>query len=458
MCCHEKSKTERVSKVAFWGKKNREIKTREDRNHTGPFRRLWRKIRSIDWSNPVNKWKLLFAGLVACIVIFGGGYGVLSFTNSPSFCKSCHEMTPEYSTYTATAHSQIQCVQCHIKPGFTTMILHKMKSLKEVYYHITGVPNQIVQTEDEAVSNQNCLQCHSTNRVVTASGDLKVDHNKHIKEGIPCITCHSGVVHAKIAARKLNVGDDRELWKKPGAQKLIEEKYLRPNMGTCIDCHNKVNNGEKPWKDIHYSLPENPEETASAKEKAQSTETANTNTKKSTQQVILEGINVHSTGSKTKISMACSTCHRDTGIPKDHRAKNWNNMHGETAVKELNKCLSCHQDSKWVKDISKQDIMTLLQFNGESKKYVANLTTAKKAARNSTFCNTCHAQRPKGHLTSDKWLTAHASKAQTTAQKAECLVCHDRTKPKKTGTTGTAPTDVYCQNCHRTGFKGESNL
>ena len=164
--------------MAFWGKKKeKETETREERKKPGLIRRLWRKFRAIDWKNPVNRWKLLFASLVAMIVVFGGGYGVIAFTNSPTFCHSCHEMAPEYATYTNSAHNQISCVQCHIKPGMTNMLTHKVKSLKEVYYHVTGIPEQIVQTDDEAISNENCLQCHSQNRLVTASGDLKVNHD-----------------------------------------------------------------------------------------------------------------------------------------------------------------------------------------------------------------------------------------------------------------------------------------
>lgn len=144
-------------------------------------------------------------------------------TNSPTFCASCHEMAPEYSTFTASAHNQISCVQCHIKPGFTNMITHKMKSVKEVYYHVTGVPEQIVQTEEEAVSNENCLQCHSKNRLVTASGDLKVNHKGHIEKDIPCITCHAGVVHAKMATRGINVEEVRGEWTKESAEKLMEK-------------------------------------------------------------------------------------------------------------------------------------------------------------------------------------------------------------------------------------------
>jgi cytochrome c-type protein NapC len=148
------------------------------------------------------------------------------------------------------------------------MLTHKVKSVKELYYHFTTVPNQIVQTTEEEISNQNCFQCHSKNRLVTASGDLKVNHKGHINEGIPCVTCHSGVVHAKISARDLNLAKDRSDWTDKNAEKLIEEKYLRPNMGTCIDCHDKVNKGEKPWLDPAYSVPPNPEEARKSKETA----------------------------------------------------------------------------------------------------------------------------------------------------------------------------------------------
>ena len=308
-------------------------------------------------------------------------------TNSPSFCSSCHEMAPEYSTYTASAHSQISCVQCHIKPGVVNMLTHKMKSVKEVILSLyDGCQIKLSKHEEEAVSNQNCLQCHSTNRLVTASNDLKVDHKKHIDEGIPCITCHSGVVHAKMAARELNVGDDRANWtNSKNAQKMIEEKYLRPNMGTCIDCHDKVNKGEKPWKDAAYNVPANPEE----KGKENSTEKTSP---KETQQVILEGIN--SNTSKLKVSMACNSCHQDMGIPKDHQTADFTNNHTTAAVDHLDQCLNCHQDSKWTKDISKQDIMTLLKYGDSSNKpmtkYVPSLDTAKAEAKNNTFCNTCH--------------------------------------------------------------------
>ncbi len=460
--------------MAIWGKKKHkdtEPESRENRKKSGPIRRLWHKFRNIDWKNPVNRWKLLFVSLVACIVVFGGGYGVISFTNSPTFCSSCHEMAPEYSTFTASAHNNISCVQCHIKPGTISMLTHKMKSMKEVYYHITGVPKQIVQTEEEAISNENCLQCHSKNRLVTASGDLKVNHKGHIEEDIPCITCHAGVVHAKIVARGINTEDVRGHYNEESAQKIMEKKYMDPNMGTCIDCHDKVNNGEKPWKEAAYSVPPNPEEVEkkleeNKKTSGESAATEETNKEETeaalaehdqkTQDIILQAIGKQQ--KDVKLSMACETCHKKIKVPKNHKVAGWDGNHGGTAIQELNKCVDCHQDSKWIKEIPKEDIISILKMKEQetkTAKYTPNITVVKDQSRVNKFCSACHGNRPPGHMESDQWLTAHADKAQTGDQKAQCFVCHDREKPKEGSTDVKAPTDVYCQYCHRTGFKSD---
>lgn len=473
----------RVRKMAFWGKKKKETDpdAREDRKKVGLFRRLWQKVRNIDWKDPVTRWKVMFISLIGLIVIGGGSYGALAITNSPAFCSSCHEMAPEYSTFTASAHNNITCVQCHIKPGTINMLTHKVKSLKEVYYHVTGVPEQIVQTEDEVVSNENCMQCHSKNRLVTASGDLKVNHKGHIEEGIPCISCHAGVVHAKMAARGINTEEVRGEYTKETAEKIMEKKYLRPNMGTCIDCHDKVNNGEKPWEDVAYLVPPNPEEVEKKIDESKKegvSEPAATETKtesavegtagsgtaedlakvheEKTQDLILQAIGKQQ--KDVKISMACETCHRKVKVPKSHKEEGWNQAHGGTAIQELDKCVNCHQDSKWIREIPKEDIISLLKMKSaenSSHKYTANLTVVKDQSRVNNFCSACHGKRPAGHLESDQWLTAHASKAKTADQKAECFVCHDREKPVEGSTTVKAPTDVYCQYCHRTGFKDD---
>ncbi|ALC88788.1 cytochrome C [Bacillus sp. FJAT-18017] len=467
--------------MAFWRKSKNtetispETETREGKKKVGLIRGLWRKFKNIDWKNPVNKWKLGFVLMFALIAMSGTVYGAIAFTSNPSFCASCHEMAPEYQTFKASAHSEIKCTQCHIEPGAKNMVLHKIESMKEVYYHVVGPPDPIVQTVP--VMKVNCGQCHSDNRLVTATGDLKVNHKGHVKEGVPCITCHAGVAHGKVVDRGINGSETYDFWTEENVDKLMTKEYINPNMGTCIDCHDKVNKGQKPWENIAYSLPVNTHGTNADKEGGHGAETAVATekghgeeagaepheasvsgiqgaheTEKKTQDIILQALGKQK--KDVKLSMECFTCHKEIAVPKNHDSKNWDQSHGGTALKELNNCINCHQDSKWIRDIAKQDIKTLINDHGKEDKYVPNIKTVKDESRESAFCSTCHAERPAGHVDSDTWLTKHASKAQSKEDKASCYVCHDKEKPEDI-TKSTAPTDVYCQYCHRTGFKDE---
>lgn len=448
--------------MAFWRRNKTEEVSREKK--PGFIRRMWFKFRGIDWKNPINRWKLLFSVLFFIVAMFGTGYGAIAFTSTPSFCKTCHEMAPEHVTFEASAHNQIKCTQCHIEPGPVNMVTHKIHSLKEVYYHIVGPPDPIVQTMP--VKNVNCVQCHSENRLVSATGDLIVNHQEHIIDaGIPCITCHSGVVHAKAVERGINHKKDLDYWTMENADKLISKKYTSPNMGTCIDCHNKVNNGEKPWEDIAYSLPENTQGNSKGKETEEhGSETATTEVhneaseeeqKQAAQDIILQAVGKQK--KDVKLSMECSTCHQEIATPKNHDRNKWDQSHGDVAFQELDKCMNCHEDSKWIKKLPKENVVDLINAK-EPEKYKSDITVVKNHSRENDFCSTCHTERPEGHVESDEWLTGHASKAKSAEDKAECYVCHDLEKPKPGSEEPPAPTDVYCEFCHRTGFKDEKKL
>jgi nitrate/TMAO reductase-like tetraheme cytochrome c subunit len=440
--------------MAFW-RKNK--KGPPSDNPEAKKRGLWQKIKNIDWQNPVNRWKLL----VFVILVFFGGVGfvggAIAFTNNPSFCAACHEMAPESVTFQASAHNKIQCVQCHIAPGTVEMVTHKIGSLKEVYYHIVGPPDPIVQTI--GVLNENCEQCHSENREISPHGDLIVEHGKHVEEGIPCITCHSGVAHAKIVERGINDSSTYDKWTMENADKLMGKENMNPNMGTCIDCHNQVNQGKRPWKDPQYSLPENPHKEGEGKKEDVKTEKAEKAKEKkeekiNRQKLVLDEISGQKTG--VKLSMECSTCHKEITTPSNHANADWGQNHGDAAFEQLDQCMNCHKDAKWFKVLGKQNIDELLKGTGEQEKYTKSITVVKNAARNNEFCASCHEKRPESHVDSYKWLTdAHADNARTNEEKARCFVCHDREKVEKSTDDARAKNDVYCQYCHRTGFKGE---
>jgi nitrate/TMAO reductase-like tetraheme cytochrome c subunit len=442
--------------MAFW---KREKKSPPPENPEGKKPSLWRKFRNIDWKNPVNRWKLLVVLLF--VFIFGLGFvgGAIAYTNNPSFCSLCHEMAPEHVTFEKSSHSEITCVQCHIKPGNVNMVLHKVESLKEVYYHIVGPPDPIVQTV--AVLDENCLQCHSEQRDVSPTGDLIVAHNDHIKEGISCITCHSGVAHAKAVERGINDSSTYDSWTLANSDKLMGKENMNPNMGTCVDCHTQVNEGKKPWKDPTYALPENPNEGHGKKDEEKVAKAEDKKDKKeektNPQTLVLKKVSKQMTD--VKLSMECSTCHKEIATPQDHTNGDWSQNHGDSATQNLDQCINCHKDSKWIKVLGKEDIKELLRGSTKEESYTPNVTVVKKEARENQYCKSCHEKRPESHVDSYTWLTdAHADNARTNEAKAKCFVCHDRDKVEKSTDDVKAQNDVYCQYCHRTGFKGEEAL
>jgi nitrate/TMAO reductase-like tetraheme cytochrome c subunit len=390
--------------------------------------------------------------------VLGVLFGVNSYISTPSFCSTCHELAPEYITYQASDHNQIKCVQCHSKPGAKNSVLYQVNLLKEVYSHLTGSPKQIVLTTP--VPSENCEQCHSKNRLVTATGDLKVNHKGHIERGIPCTTCHRGVAHAKIVERGINNSNTYADWTEKNANKLIEEKFVKPNMGTCIDCHEQVNQGKQPWKNTAYSLPKT--NTGKKQKEASATFGDTPEMKagilarelpKNKQKTILEAIGKQQTD--VKISMECFTCHQQIKVPKNHEIQNWSQRgHGQFAVKDLGKCLTCHQDSLWIKELDKQDITTLLTDNKKKVTYKQDLIIARNVSRSNFFCRTCHENIPSSHQDRYTWLTdTHRQYSGTPEERKVCFVCHDNQKP--IGKNGNAPSDVYCDFCHQGKFPGE---
>lgn len=383
-----------------------------------------------------KRFTKLVIGLIAFLaLLIVCGYGLNTYTNSTAFCESCHEMQPEVATHSVSVHKNVSCVQCHDKPGIQNIIPNKVQLLKEVYVHFTGVPNQITVKSPNDVPSENCLQCHSKTKLVKATGDLIVNHPGHIlKDGIPCITCHAGISHGKIAARGLNTAANRDNFTVANAKKIMAEQDVMPNMGTCIDCHDKVNKGQQPWKDADYVLPPINQTTNSAAQNEQ------------TQQLILEAIGKKNT-KNLKISMSCKTCHKIVNIPKVHNNPDWQVNHGTEALKDLNTCLTCHQDSKWVKAVPKESMITALTGGNQQVKQTSNINQEIQEIRANEFCNTCHSNEPLSHISGD-WAFDHAAAASTASETENCYVCHDAKDQQPLPNTPTAPA-VSCESCHK---------
>lgn len=135
-----------------------------------------------------------------------------------SFCKRCHQMKPYFTSWKKSTHSKVKigCQSCHVKPHLFSENIYRLNTYSWIIGQVTEKairPIGVVSASTEA-----CRRCHSLNRKVSTSGDLKINHEEHIVEAkLECPKCHSGVIH-------------------PGVKGLGE---MNPPRKLCKECHEK---------------------------------------------------------------------------------------------------------------------------------------------------------------------------------------------------------------------------
>lgn len=230
---------------------------------------------------------ILISGLLLLILVLT--VSGLRLTSTPTFCSSCHEMTPEYVTWEVSSHSQLACTNCHIEPGVKNFVVHKVKSLKQVYYHATKTYLLPIEVP-EPIKNEVCEQCHDMKtRVVTTSGDIKIPHDKHLAQDIACVDCHSGVAHGNIATRQETIDGDFDRWTVAMGEAQMAHRFTIAKMQTCMECHKE-----------------------------------------------------------RKAATTCETCHKKIVQPANHQSADWvgKGEHGRTAIADIDGCNRCHSITK----------------------------------------------------------------------------------------------------------------
>ncbi|MDP4160347.1 MAG: NapC/NirT family cytochrome c [Bacillota bacterium] len=384
----------------------------------------------------LNRKKLVLIGLGGVVAISLLTGVALKATSTPQFCSSCHEMSPEYTTWETSSHSKIACVTCHIEPGAVSFVTHKISSLNQLYLHLTGkVPGTIVMPDP--IKNEVCEECHSTARKVTASGDIIIPHDKHLAQGIACVACHGGVVHGFVAERGLTQKKDQSTWTLAKAEKVSTFDDTKLAMEVCLNCHEQVNQGKKPWLE---NQGQGQTEKQRADEQSQIKEIAANATGKLSESAKTATAPTTANASGLHPPMNCNACHTSIKTPDSHQSGDWKTTHGITARQDVTYCASCHSREKERASVTKN-------------------TDVKDYARSNTFCADCHANRPAGHLAGkEEWLPAHPQVIQTKGPNG-CLTCHDINKPTPKpqssqtqlplpGQVLPSPNPVYCDQCH----------
>ena len=155
-----------------------------------------RAVRRLSWPGRI---------LVALAAVGVIGIGTVELTGQPGFCNSCHVMHPYYDSWKKSAHAEVNCLHCHMQPGFTGYIRGKINGLAQAIDCGVG---RIGTKPNATISDASCLrsECHNAGALAKEMTDCKgvwFMHEKHIGkvvDGIKvnCATCHNhfeGDVH-----------------------------------------------------------------------------------------------------------------------------------------------------------------------------------------------------------------------------------------------------------------------
>ncbi len=199
----------------------------------GAFKDPKRRPRSIVWTLAA------VLGLAAVMIV------ALGATSTYWFCANgCHKVQDDtIAAYQASTHNKISCMACHMPVGAdpVTFILHKAEALGELYLTVTNNFELPLNPEShlalEMPSGQ-CTQCHTTNRDMTPTKGIIIDHAVHTEKDVQCATCHNRVAHDDEAAKPV-LNDPTT-----GEKSQPHENFM--TMTACFRCHSQTKEALAP--------------------------------------------------------------------------------------------------------------------------------------------------------------------------------------------------------------------
>ncbi len=150
---------------------------------------MLRAVRRLNWP-----------GRILVVTAGAGAFSVaaIEVTGQPGFCNSCHVMHPYYDSWTTSGHDEVNCLDCHLQPGFTGYIKGKINGLAQAIDCAVG---RVGTKPNATIADASCLrsECHSAEELATETidyGGVRFTHGKHMDKTvggikITCGTCHS---------------------------------------------------------------------------------------------------------------------------------------------------------------------------------------------------------------------------------------------------------------------------
>ncbi len=195
----------------------------------------FRSIVSKLW--PASTAKKIAALLVFVLLASSGGFIVVS--ERTGFCNSCHIMNPYYTSWQQSGHSEVNCLECHVQPGFNGVVRAKLNGLAQAVDCFLG---RVHPKPNALVEDASCLRdgCHTkesllSEPVAQVDQKYKFSHRGHVDARLGgirllCTTCHSrfeGQEHFKVNTQDCFICHFPKAPTSP--VHLVDTK--------CLDCH-----------------------------------------------------------------------------------------------------------------------------------------------------------------------------------------------------------------------------
>ncbi len=146
-----------------------------------------------------RKTTIIIISIIAFVVIVLLVIGY-AYAGTPSFCGTCHIMKEYVTSWKDSSHAakNIDCLDCHAKPGSLGVLSAYFAGLKRAALYFTGS----YQKPKTVVSNNICFNCHLTTQDIKKRSVLVEHYEVHLsKEDINCADCHAQLVHKAPKAR-----------------------------------------------------------------------------------------------------------------------------------------------------------------------------------------------------------------------------------------------------------------
>jgi nitrate/TMAO reductase-like tetraheme cytochrome c subunit len=128
----------------------------------------------------------LLTGLGAFVALCAVGLGAWTYTSTPAFCGSCHEITPTVDGWSDSAHAdEATCMDCHADAGLPGEFVAHLGGVMEAYVHFSEGPE--ASDIRGMVPAARCLTCHEK--------DWAERTKDHPTKDAPCGVCHRDSAH-----------------------------------------------------------------------------------------------------------------------------------------------------------------------------------------------------------------------------------------------------------------------